>query len=269
MSRAGTLGNPKPYEFFATLAGLPMWRGSITMLGAAPGIGKTSWAGRMSLEASLQGIPTAHLCYEHTEEELKFRLYQQAKAELVGPHDTVDETALEARLAESGNLVFENLNNQEDTPRRIEDLLLNTYNFPNKGSALVTVDYLSCVPVYTYLGAVGPELQGGEATYQLRDMARRHGWALIVPCALKAENFLEGDDLSALFGDERIGYGADRVVLFREEGPKRPCGCQRLQVSTLKDRSGPKRTWHLDFWGERFYPAIEEEFHLHKELVLE
>jgi hypothetical protein len=265
MARAGVLGNPKPYEFFGTYAGLPMWEGSLTLLAAPPGVGKTSWVGRMGLESSAVGIETAHFCYEHTEEELKFRLYQQAKAELAGAHGNVSEEQVEARLAQSANMVFENLNNQEDTPRAIEDRLLNNYNFPVKGQALVAIDYLSCVPVFTYAGPVDPKLQGGEATYQLRDMARRHGWSLVVPCAIKGDNFVDGDDLSVLFGDERVGYGADRVLLFREESERRPCGCQRLMVRTLKDRSGPKRTWHLDFWGERFYPALESEAHIHEE----
>jgi hypothetical protein len=57
VARAGVVGNPKPYEFFGTFAGLPFWKGGLTLLPAAPGLGKTSWAGRMILEASAMGIP--------------------------------------------------------------------------------------------------------------------------------------------------------------------------------------------------------------------
>jgi hypothetical protein len=197
---------------------------------------------------------------------LKFRLYKQAEAMLAGPHGNISERELEARLALSANAVLEALNAQEDTPRAIEDMLINRYGFPEKGAALVIVDYLSCVPVYTYAGAVPPDRQAGEATYQLRDVARRHGWAFVVPAALKSTHFESGDDLDALFGDERAGYGADRVLLFRREADPRHCGCTRLVVKTIKDRSGPKRTWHLDFWGARFYTALEAEFHLHEEV---
>lgn len=265
MSRVGVVGKPNPYQFFGTFAGLPLWKGGLTLLPAAPGVGKTSWAGRMLLEASAAGIPSAHLCYEHTEEELKFRLYKQAEAQLAGPHGKVSDKKLEDRLALSANAVLESLNAQEDTPRAIEDMLINRYGFPSKGPALVIVDYLSCVPVYTYAGAVPPERQAGEATYQLRDVGRRHDWAFVVPAALKSTHFESGDDLDGLFGDERVGYGADRVLLLRREGKQRSCGCTRLVVKTIKDRSGPPRTWHLDFWGSRFYTALEDEFDLHED----
>jgi len=264
MARAGVVGNPKPYTFFGTFAGLPFWPGGLTLLPAAPGLGKTSWAGRMILEASAAGVPAAHLCYEHTEAELKFRLYKQAEAMLAGPHGRVSERRLEARLALSASAVLEALNAQEDTPRAIEDLLLNKYGFPDNGAALVIVDYLSCVPVYTYAGAIPLDRQAGEATYQLREVGRRHGWAFVVPAALKSTHYETGDDLGALFGDERAGYGADRVLLFRRDGDPRVCGCTRLIVKTIKDRSGPRRTWQLELWGERFYTALEHEFHLHE-----
>ena len=72
MPRSGTIGNVNPYRFFGTFAGLPFWGGGLTLLAAAPGVGKTSWAGRMILEAAIANIPAALVCYEHTAEELKF-----------------------------------------------------------------------------------------------------------------------------------------------------------------------------------------------------
>ena len=36
-----------------------------------------------------------------------------------------------------------------------------------------------------------------------------------------------------------------------------------LEVITLKDRTGPPTRWPMQFWGERFYPALEAEFHKH------
>jgi len=74
MPRVGTLGSPKPYEFFGTYAGISFWPGGLTLLAAAPGVGKTSWLLRMLFEGADDGIPSAIGCYEHTAEELKYRL---------------------------------------------------------------------------------------------------------------------------------------------------------------------------------------------------
>ena len=52
-------------------------------------------------------------------------------------------------------------------------------------------------------------------------MARHHGWAVIAAAALKSENFKDGDDLSALLGDERVPYEADRVLVVQRSGEVR------------------------------------------------
>lgn len=267
MTRAGTAGRPNPYQPFGVFAGLPVWGGGLTLMAAGPGVGKTSWAGRILLEASIQGVPAAMANYEHNEDEMKFRLRQQATAALAGPHVEVSDEEVEAHLAKAANAVLLPLEIDEDTPRSIENALLEDYGFPNKGHAVVIVDYLNCVPVVGLTGMVEPARQSGDAAAQLRAISRRHGWAIITPAALEKNSFNEGDDLSGLLGDERVPYRADRVLLIRRDGEKRECGCVRLKVSTLKDRSGPVRTWYLDFWGERFYPALESEFDLHAEKV--
>lgn len=99
MPRSGTLGNPQPYTFFGTFAGLPFWLGGLTLLAAAPGIGKTSWLLRMLFEASSRWVPAVLGCYEHTSEELKFRLTMQAKALVAGAHGRADFGQVEVKLA--------------------------------------------------------------------------------------------------------------------------------------------------------------------------
>jgi hypothetical protein len=70
--------------------------------------------------------------------------------------------------------------------------------------------------------------------------------------------------LSDLFGDERVPYTADRVYLIaRDEVSTLPCDCIDLMVHTLKDRTGPVRQFEMQFWGERFYPALGSEKYLH------
>ena len=78
-------------------------------------------------------------------------------------------------------------------------------------------------------------------------------------CALRAEQFSNGMDLSALLGDERVPYEADRVLLVQRDGPLQECGCITLEVHTLKNRTGPAQDWPLAFWGARFYPALAGE----------
>jgi hypothetical protein len=263
MPRSGTLGNPQPYLPFGTFAGLPFWGGGLTLLAAAPGIGKTSWLLRMVFEASRLHFPSAIGCYEHTPQELRYRLFKQAEAQTGGPHSQAPQSKVEALLANASEAVLLGLNSQEDTVRAMEDTLIHDYAYPIKGPALVAVDYLNRVPVIGLSGMLNEAGRSGEAAASLREMARRHDWALIAAAALKSENFRDGEDLSALLGDERVPYEADRVLFVRRSGEVSKCGCAPLEVLTLKDRSGPLRHWPMQFWGERFYPALEPEFHKH------
>jgi replicative DNA helicase len=99
MARIASTGIPNPYRFFGTYVGLPFWGGGLTLLAAAPGIGKTSWMLRMLLEAASERMPCAIGCYEHTEDELKYRLSKQAEAKMGGAHGVA--VGVEAVLARS------------------------------------------------------------------------------------------------------------------------------------------------------------------------
>lgn len=261
MTRIGVTGIPDPYHHFGTFAGLPFWGGGLTLLSAAPGIGKTSWMLRMLLNAAALRVPSALGCYEHTEDELKFRLSKQAEAMVAGAHGRVDRADVEDVLAQSANGILMALDDRKDTVRALEEALLKMYGFPEKGAALVLVDYLNRIPVVGLTGVQPVETRSGDAAIELREMAKRHGWAVLAAAALDAASF-SGEkvfDLSDLFGDERVPYTADRVYVIARRGQPRQCGCVDLAVHTLKDRTGPIRNWALRFWGERFYPALDGE----------
>ncbi|MDL1944594.1 hypothetical protein FBQ99_19875 [Chloroflexi bacterium CFX2] len=268
MPRSGTLGNPQPYTPFGVFAGLSFWSGGLTLLAAAPGIGKTSWLLRMLFESASSRTPSAIGCYEHTPEELRHRLFLQTEAMTAGPHSQPPREKVEAELARASEAVLLSLNYQEDTVRALEDMLVHDYAFPVKGPALIAVDYLNRVPVVGLTSMMDEEGRSGEAAAALRAMARHHGWAVIAAAALKSDHFKTGDDLSALMGDERVPYEADRVLVVQRKGNVRECGCVPLEVITLKDRTGPTRRFPMQFWGERFYPALVEEFHKHDPMAL-
>jgi hypothetical protein len=265
MARIGSTGIPEPYKFFGTFAGLPCWGGGLTLLSAAPGIGKTSWMLKMLYDAALS-FPSALMCYEHTEDELKFRIAQQAKARIAGPHGAADVDVVEREMAEIGNGVLEALRDDMHTVPLLEDILLQTYGFPVKGPALVLIDYLNRVPVVGLTRMLEVKERSGNAAIELREMAKRHGWAVLASAALNADAFSKNDekyDLSDLFGDERVPYTADRVYLISRDGMPASCGCVDLKVHTLKDRTGMTCEWDVQFWGGRFYPAIGDERQRH------
>ena len=265
MPRSALINEPKPYAFFGTFAGIPFWPGGLTLLAAAPGVGKTSWLLRMVAEAAAQGFPAALGCYEHTAEELKYRLRMQAEAAVAGAHDPADGEAVETCLAESSEAVLLPLSDAEDTLRAIEETLTQDYGFPEHGPALLAVDYLQRVPVVGLTGLLNEEQRGGEAAAMLRSLARRRGWAVIAAAAIRGSAFdantanTDEAGLSALVGDERAGYEPDRVLLVSRNGASHPCGCVDLDIHTLKDRTGPLRRWQMMFWGARFYPSLEPE----------
>ena len=149
--RVTAIGNPQPYQFFGTFAGLSFWPGGLSLLAAAPGIGKTSWLLRMIFEAARQGFPAALGCYEHTSEELKYRLHLQGEAATAGAHSlSPAPEQVEALLAQGGQAVLLALSDQDDTVRAkvvapsatIEETLIQDYNFPVRGPALLAMDYL-------------------------------------------------------------------------------------------------------------------------------
>jgi len=261
VARVSVIGNPQPYQIFGTFAGLPFWPGGLTLLAAAPGVGKTSWLLRVVFEAAVAGFPAALGCYEHTAEELKYRLRLQTEAAIAGPHEDASEVQVERLLAAGSETVLQELSDREDTLRAIEEIMLEDYGFPEKGPALLAVDYLQRVPVVGLTGLVAEDQSSGEAAAGLRKLARRHRWAVMAACALRAEHFSHGNDLSALLGDERVPYEADRVLLVQRGAslPDCGCGCVVLDVHTLKNRTGPAHDWQLEFWGERFYPALRAE----------
>jgi hypothetical protein len=264
MTRAGTVTQSAPYQFFGTFGGVPFWPGSLTLLPASPGAGKTSLLLKMVFEAASVGLPSAIACYEHTEAEMKFRLRRQAQAMAAGAHASVDEETIEAQLARCSAAVLLATYYKEHTIRSIEDELLKTYHFPEVGAALVAVDYLNVIPVVGLTGLVPIEYRSGEAAAALREMAKRHGWAIIAAAALKSDAFAKTQPgLEYLFGDERVPYEADRVIFIRKDELPRPCGCVHLTALTMKDRTDKIRTWPMDFWGERFYPALEADFSRH------
>ena len=187
----------------------------------------------------------------------------QAKAVVAGAHDLAAEPAIEHCLALGSEAVLLSLSDKEDTVRALEDILLRDYGFPEQGLALLAVDYLNRVPVVGLTGMLAESTRGGEAAAMLRELSRRHSWATIAAAALKSDSFTEGDELSALLGDERVPYEADRVLLMRPAESLGSCGCISLNVHTLKDRTGPAHTWKMHFWGARFYPALPDEFQRH------
>lgn len=261
MPRAGLLGDPEPYTCFGTFGGLSFWPGGLTLLAAAPGVGKTSWLLRMVHGAAGANTPAALGCYEHTAEELKYRLRRQAEAAVAGPHENALPQAVETCLARGGQAVLLPLSDQEDTARAVEETLLLDYGFPEQGTALLALDYLQRVPVVSLAGMVPEERRGGEAAAALHGLARRRGWALIAACALRAQGYESQGELGDLLGDERVAYEADRVLLLRRAEMPLECGCVAISVTTLKDRTGPQRSFNIHFWGERFYPCLEEERH--------
>lgn len=270
MPRAGTLPHPSPYEFFGTFAGLPFWSGSLTLLAAEPGLGKTSWLLRMVHQAATENIPAALGCYEHTAEELKFRLEMQAQAVVSGAHDQADPEKVDVELAKGCQAVLLPLSDREDTLRAIEETLLEDYGFPRHGPALLAVDYLQRMPVVGVIGRVTEDLRAGEAAADLRRLSRKRGWGIVAAAALKASSFQvdsPGESwhskaetgLGALLGDERVPYEADRVYYMTRNGVVQACGCVSLKIRTLKNRVGPLTTFPMQFWGERFYPAQNDE----------
>jgi hypothetical protein len=264
MPRVGTVTQYSPYEFFGTFGGVPFWPGGLTLLSASPGAGKTSLLLRMVFEGAAAGIPSAIACYEHTEDELKYRLRRQAQAMVAGAHDDVENIKTETQLAKCSAAVLMAMDYREDTVRGIEDILLKTYGFPEKGPALVDIDYLNVIPVVGLTGMVPVEFRSGEAVAALHNMAKKHGWAVIAAAALKSDSFAkELPGLEDLYGDERVSYEADRVLYMKKERILRECGCVRLNIHVLKDRTEKLRTWPMDFWGQRFYPALETEFAHH------
>lgn len=225
-ARFGRMARAEGVRLVGRFGGLPFHAGTLTLLAGAPGAGKTSWALRIAAEAS-ERIPAAFACYEHTPEELALRLERMAACLGVDP-------------GRWGQLLLLELSDREDTPRALEEQLLEE-GFPARGEAFLAVDYLQRAPVYGHDGLLSEARRGGEAAAALRAIARRRGWTILAISAVRREAFGGPGDLAALLGDERIAYEADRILYLREGA-----------AEVLKDRMGPLRTIPLRFDGAHF-----------------
>ena len=266
--RLNTIGTHTGYQVFGTFSAVPtsFWRGSLTLVAAPPGVGKTSWALDMVADAAAQGIPAAIGCYEHTEQELAQRLRQQAAGKIFGPHpedpNDIYDPAVERLLARAGNAVLLHLSSATDTLRTYEDMLLHDEGFPADGPALVVLDYIQRAPVVNRMGQlITDDTRAGEAAAALKRMALEHGWGVVGISAMEKTSFTPSDlellrtnpeqTLATLLGDERLVYEADRVfVLYRLE--TLPCGCcYRWARLTAKNRLGRTGVDEVLFWGQR------------------
>ena len=255
MPRAATLTTYNPYQPFGAFAGLDFWPGGLTLIGARPGLGKTSWLIRMVREAAREGFSAALACYEHTDEELLFRANLQAQAAVAGPHNEAGGAQAAEEAARASEMVLLSLA-ADATVRSLEASLLKKYQFAAGQPALIAVDYLSLIPVVGLGGMLPSGERTGAAAEQLREMAKRNQWAVVATAAL------DGQD--RFVGDERVLYRADRVFrITRYEERTRDCGCIRLKVTVEKDRTANIREYDLDFWGARFFPALPAEFGRH------
>lgn len=251
----GVTSRTNPYETLATLAGLPYWSGGLTLIAAAPGIGKTSWLLQMAADAALSGFPSAVVCYEHSPEELTERLYRQVEASLVGPHEEAFEPEVIMRFTRYTSMALVQAEDDTHTTRAIFNLLVNDYGFKPGRPAFLAVDYLQRIPVLGATGLVREELRAGEAAAALRKLARQNGWMIVAAAAVRSQAFSGGDlpSLAVLLGDERVAYEPDRIVFVERTGTL-PCGCcYRLGVHVVKDRTAPLRTLPFVFWGRRFF----------------
>ena len=264
-----------PYEPFGVFAGLPFWPGGLTLVAAAPGVGKTSWVLHLTAEAARQGVPAAFLCYEHTPEELRYRLRAQAAGTLFGPHPVREEEtedaarSIEERMAQSGRLFLARPDDRMETPERLERLLKDV--LPAGKPALVGVDYLQRIPYVDVAGRVLTSHQGrdGAVAAAFKRMALENEWHIVLIAALEKTRFHADRDaiealrqnpgaaLAALLGDERVAYEADRVLVLFRAGV-RSCGCCYVwTMVAAKDRIAPLRTKQVVFWGRRFLPVLE------------
>lgn len=274
--RLNTIGTHTGYQIFGTFSAVPtsFWRGSLTLIAAPPGVGKTSWALDMVADAAAQGIPAAIGCYDHTEEELAERLRHQAAGKIFGPHpedpEDIYDPAVEQMLARAGNAALLYLNSETDTLRTFEDMLLHDEGFPADGPALVVLDYIQRAPVINRMGQlITDDTRAGEAAAALKRMALEHGWGVVGISAIEKSSFTPDDldrlrtnpeqTLATLLGDERLVYEADRVfVLYRLE--TLPCGCcYRWTRLTAKNRLGRAGVDEVLFWGQRTLPTQEAQ----------
>jgi len=272
VARAGSLsGEAEPYRIFGTFGGLPFWQGGLTVVAAAPGAGKTSWLLQMTHAAAAANFPAAIACYEHTAQELKFRLGKQAEAIAWLHRGGQDRMAVEAELGRGGEAVLLALSGEEDTLRAVEESLIERYSFPRQGPALVCIDYLQRIPqtgdgLLAGTGGGGRQAMlpgsggnGGGAAAGLRALARRGGWAIAAASALRRSSYRRAARLEDLLGDERLAYEPDRILYMHRAGAGGLDGSDRIEVQTIKDRTGPLNTRQAVFMGSSFYLHFLDE----------
>ena len=247
---------------FLHFHGFPFRAGEVTLLAAAPGAGKTSWALALASTATAQKIPTGFFCYEMTPYEILERLGRQATGKtLADPHDEPDGEEGQRLLAQAGMMLVETPT-EKDTPDRLVQIMEEA--FPHASPALLVVDYLQRVPYVDHEGRRLGAHQGRDGTVvgKFKRIAQEKGWHVLLIAALEKTFFVPDMKLlqnparilATLLGDERVVYDPDRVLaLFR--GKTHSCGCcYDLNLVVAKDRRGPVQVQAWVFRGRWFLP---------------
>ncbi len=199
--------------------------GELTLIGGAPGLGKTTLALQMARNIARAGSEVLYVCYEHSEEELLTRLllmesglahpYEPALGRRKGelPASVDAELQLEAAAAavrgfgEQIRLV--RASGSGAGPLDVDALAAS------EGS-VVFVDYLQKVP--SLIPRASGDDQVAEVVVRLKDFALRSN-APVVALVASDKSGLDGSRLrlSDLRGSTALVYEADVVLILNEK----------------------------------------------------
>lgn len=249
----------KPASIYTGLPGLDelgaaMRPGTLNILAARPGKGKSAFAAQVALHNATKGRPVLFASYEMRDEEIALRaMASETGVSMSKAIDGIVSDADVARLEESARSLG-SIPIKITTPNVDIERLCATIRVERAAGRceLAVVDYLQLITPARGDRQLPREQQIASMTRRLKSMALDLDVPLLVLCQLNRQ--ADGDEpkLSHLRESGSIEQDADTVAFLHGEAPPgEPCRQVKFILAKSRNGGGVVRELHYD--GPRFH----------------
>ena len=253
------------FEVLDGILGGGFGRGTLNILAARPGMGKTGLAINIALHAAFGGRRVLFFSLEMTHEEIRERAlsamtYVNFTQIHVKPQSLADTDKETIRTSLKGMEQLPNLilDDKGHSPEEISSRII--YEKETGGLDLVIIDHLGLIRIPDKRGStLAHEI--GVCTSMMKQVAKRAGVSVLLLCQVSRRGIQDKADkrpqLTDLRDSGRIEEDADTITFLHREAYYTRSGDTTTEVIIAKNRNGITQTVLFDFLSR--YMTFDEK----------
>lgn len=246
--------------------------GSMVILAARPGVGKSAFAGFVALNAALSGVPTAIFSLEMTAKQIMKRMIAATcNIDLHKVRTSSRSIDIDAIRQKTNELRDLPLFIDDTQTSGIADLHLRTITLINQGVRLIIVDYLQLLSASSHPTREQRNrvMEITEITRTIASIARTNNVVMLALSQLTRDIERRTDPtprLSDLRESGSIEQDADMVWFLHPQDSPSDISISRLNLVVAKNRHGPTGTvpLQMDRSHFRFWEDLKQSNHRSK-----